>query len=285
MPVNRCQSNKKKGYKWGKSGKCYTGQRARSKAKKQGVAITISKIKRGNYGSGIKMKRAKPTQHKRRLKSGKVITVNKGVAKKPMRKRRRMYMGGNCECEECPSCKAALASIEESNRRIFPERYEKDHPQTGKYKPGKDMSDVTFDAVKRANQKRRRNYSFMFNSTNFVELAKYKNRKADDLDILKGPDGKPILDENGKLQFVNDDVKPHEVLKFVDIDRGIREMRDKKVNISPDRERLIRQALRRNDYIQAHEALPREGKMFANLARGRPDVIVQTKKERRSKYI
>lgn len=35
----RCQKNKKKGYKWGKSGKCYTGKNAKAKALRQGRAI------------------------------------------------------------------------------------------------------------------------------------------------------------------------------------------------------------------------------------------------------
>lgn len=36
MPVGPCQSKKKKGYKYGDSGKCYTGSGAKKKAAKQG---------------------------------------------------------------------------------------------------------------------------------------------------------------------------------------------------------------------------------------------------------
>ena len=46
MPIIRCVSNKKKGYKFGKSGKCYIGRSARKKARKQGQAISISKTKK-----------------------------------------------------------------------------------------------------------------------------------------------------------------------------------------------------------------------------------------------
>lgn len=47
MPIKKCQSNKKKGYKYGDSGKCYTGKGSRKKAIKQGQAIKISE-KGGN---------------------------------------------------------------------------------------------------------------------------------------------------------------------------------------------------------------------------------------------
>jgi hypothetical protein len=46
MPVMRCTSKGKKGWKYGKSGKCYTGSDAKSKAEKQGRAIESSKSKR-----------------------------------------------------------------------------------------------------------------------------------------------------------------------------------------------------------------------------------------------
>jgi len=39
MPVERCTINGKRGYRWGKSGKCYTGPDAKEKALKQGRAI------------------------------------------------------------------------------------------------------------------------------------------------------------------------------------------------------------------------------------------------------
>lgn len=43
MPLKTCTSNGKSGYKWGDSGKCYTGTGAREKALKQGRAIESSK--------------------------------------------------------------------------------------------------------------------------------------------------------------------------------------------------------------------------------------------------
>ena len=39
MPLKRCSENKESGWKWGDSGKCYTGRDAKKKAIKQGVAI------------------------------------------------------------------------------------------------------------------------------------------------------------------------------------------------------------------------------------------------------
>ena len=46
MPIKKCTKRGKKGYKWGDQGYCYTGSGARSKALKQGRAISISKKKR-----------------------------------------------------------------------------------------------------------------------------------------------------------------------------------------------------------------------------------------------
>jgi hypothetical protein len=51
MPLKKCQKNNKPGYKWGKSGKCYTytanneksRKAAKIRAKKQGRAIEASK--------------------------------------------------------------------------------------------------------------------------------------------------------------------------------------------------------------------------------------------------
>ncbi len=42
MPVQRCQKNGRKGWKFGSSGTCYVGQGAKSKAKRQGRAIRAS---------------------------------------------------------------------------------------------------------------------------------------------------------------------------------------------------------------------------------------------------
>jgi hypothetical protein len=43
MPVQKCQSKGKAGYKYGDSGKCYTGGKAaKKKAIKQGLAIARS---------------------------------------------------------------------------------------------------------------------------------------------------------------------------------------------------------------------------------------------------
>ena len=41
MPVHKCTIDGKSGYKWGSSGKCYTGPNAESKALAQGVAAII----------------------------------------------------------------------------------------------------------------------------------------------------------------------------------------------------------------------------------------------------
>lgn len=53
MPVKRCQSGGKPGYKWGDKGKCYTytpgdkagAKRARARAAKQGAAVRESGYK------------------------------------------------------------------------------------------------------------------------------------------------------------------------------------------------------------------------------------------------
>lgn len=39
MPLKRCQNNGQSGWKWGDSGKCYTGPNAKKMAIKQGIAI------------------------------------------------------------------------------------------------------------------------------------------------------------------------------------------------------------------------------------------------------
>ena len=49
MPLMKCQSKKKSGWKYGKSGKCYLGRGAKEKAKKQGRAISLSKARRKGY--------------------------------------------------------------------------------------------------------------------------------------------------------------------------------------------------------------------------------------------
>jgi len=47
MPIKECQKDKKKGHKYGDTGKCYVGRGSRKKAVKQGQAIKISQSKRG----------------------------------------------------------------------------------------------------------------------------------------------------------------------------------------------------------------------------------------------
>jgi len=44
--IKKCQVNKKKGYQFGSSGKCYTGRSSLAKAKKQGRAIKTSESRR-----------------------------------------------------------------------------------------------------------------------------------------------------------------------------------------------------------------------------------------------
>ena len=43
MPVQKCQSKGKSGWKYGKEGKCYIGKEAKKKAIKQGLAIARRK--------------------------------------------------------------------------------------------------------------------------------------------------------------------------------------------------------------------------------------------------
>jgi hypothetical protein len=42
MPVKKCQSKGKTGWKYGDTGKCYTGKDAKKKAIKQGLAVAQS---------------------------------------------------------------------------------------------------------------------------------------------------------------------------------------------------------------------------------------------------
>ena len=49
MPIIRCLKKSRKGWKYGKSGKCYVGKKAKEKAKKQGRAIALSKARRKGY--------------------------------------------------------------------------------------------------------------------------------------------------------------------------------------------------------------------------------------------
>ena len=46
MPVKKCKSSGKSGYKYGDSGKCYTGKQAKRKAYVQGSAIKHSQARR-----------------------------------------------------------------------------------------------------------------------------------------------------------------------------------------------------------------------------------------------
>lgn len=46
MPVKKCTSKGKKGYKYGDAGKCYTGTSGKSKAQKQGRAVAASKSRK-----------------------------------------------------------------------------------------------------------------------------------------------------------------------------------------------------------------------------------------------
>lgn len=45
MPVQKCQYKGKQGFKFGETGKCFTGKQGRAKATKQGKAINISQKK------------------------------------------------------------------------------------------------------------------------------------------------------------------------------------------------------------------------------------------------
>ena len=51
MPLKRCQADGKNGWKWGDSGKCYTGPGAKEKAKEQGRAIERNKHLKGEVST------------------------------------------------------------------------------------------------------------------------------------------------------------------------------------------------------------------------------------------
>jgi len=46
MPIQKCVKDGKSGWKWGKSGKCYTGKNARDRALKQMKAIMAKGYKK-----------------------------------------------------------------------------------------------------------------------------------------------------------------------------------------------------------------------------------------------
>lgn len=50
MLVQSCQKDKKPGWKWGKSGTCYTGPGAKAKARRQGAAIQIRRQQNSRDG-------------------------------------------------------------------------------------------------------------------------------------------------------------------------------------------------------------------------------------------
>lgn len=54
MPLKKCTKNGKLGWKWGDSGKCYTGKNAKEKAKEQGRAIEATKSKASIFESFMK---------------------------------------------------------------------------------------------------------------------------------------------------------------------------------------------------------------------------------------
>lgn len=53
MPIMRCTLNGLPGWKWGESGRCYTGEGAKEKAIKQGISVLVSEAKK----SGAKTKK------------------------------------------------------------------------------------------------------------------------------------------------------------------------------------------------------------------------------------
>ncbi len=46
MPVERCTENGQSGFRWGREGKCFTGEGARARAERQGRAIEAAKRRR-----------------------------------------------------------------------------------------------------------------------------------------------------------------------------------------------------------------------------------------------
>ena len=47
MPLMRCKDKGKRGWRWGKRGKCYTGANARARALRQGRAIEANRGGKG----------------------------------------------------------------------------------------------------------------------------------------------------------------------------------------------------------------------------------------------
>ena len=150
------------------------------------------------------MKRSRPCRHRRKLKSGRIIVINKKLKKiklKPKRKKMKMKM---------------------------------------------------------RNPERPQNYGFMFRSTNWAGLAKESRRQKKQQDIKRGP--------GGNIEFVQGRLDPYEVLAFIDLDKGFVEMEGRGVRMSNRQKSLIKKFANEGEYSKAHQALPPQGKMFANLA-------------------
>lgn len=63
MPLKRCTQDGKSGYKWGDSGKCYTGPGAKKKALRQGRAIEVNKSKGSVFEQFIQRLKGQDNDH------------------------------------------------------------------------------------------------------------------------------------------------------------------------------------------------------------------------------
>lgn len=59
MPLTRCEVNGKSGWKWGSSGKCYTGEGGKRRAIQQATAIVEAIKRRGGKAEKITEEKSK----------------------------------------------------------------------------------------------------------------------------------------------------------------------------------------------------------------------------------
>lgn len=211
------------------------------------------------------MKRARPRQHTRvvKTKTGrKRITVNKGVKGKKKSSRYQTSKGTFKKMTD-PSGRSTKKSKFYGCERAM------------QHKGNSAKAAKGICGAIAARKHKARNYGFMFKSTNWDKLAEASRKQKSQLDFKADP-------YSNSREIVPARLEPYETLAFIDLDKGFNEMRSKGVRVSPEQEKLVKRFADDGEYFKAHEALPREGKMFANLALNAESIAEQQRSKSRS---
>ena len=147
----------------------------------------------------------------------------------------------------------------------------KQHYRVIKTKKGRKR--ITINKGRRKRCRSKKNYGFMSKSTDWPGLAQAARAQKEKQDIKSGPGG---------IEFVQARLDPYEVLAFIDLNKGIPELRSKGGMVTREQERLIKQYVRTGELSKAHALLPPKGKMFANLALNVEAIAEQQKEKRKS---